>query len=114
MSKAMDRLRYAIAGCGSVSRNRYFHHIGELAAAGGELAAVCDVVEDRARRPGEKFSVPYFVDVEKMLAEIAFELLVVLTPVQTHFSVALKGLEAGKHVYTQKPVSYTHLRAHET
>ena len=101
----MDRVRFAIVGCGSVSKNRYFNHIADLMQGGGELAAVCDTVEERAQPRSEEFGVPYFTDLDKMLVEGTFELLAVLTPVQTHFSLALKGLEAGKHVYTQKPMT---------
>ena len=55
----MDRVRFAIVGCGSVSKNRYFNHIADLMQGGGELAAVCDTVEERAQPRSEEFGVPY-------------------------------------------------------
>jgi len=105
----MKTVRYAIVGCGSVSWNRYFKqpNYDEVASYGGQLVAVCDSFEDRAHRPAEKFNVPYFLDLDEMLAKVEFELLVNLTNVPSHFATSLKGLQAGRHVYTQKPITVT-------
>jgi predicted dehydrogenase len=104
-----NKVKYAIVGCGSVSWNRYFKegNFQEVAAAGGELAAVCDVDEARARRPAEKFGVPYFTSQDEMQDKIDFDLLVNLTHVPAHFEASLKGLRGNRHVYTQKPMTVT-------
>ncbi len=101
----MDKVRFAIVGCGSVSGNRYFPNIPGLARA--ELAAVCDAVEARSGARGEEFGVPHFTDLDEMLGKADFDLLVNLTPVPNHFRLSLKALQAGKHVYTQKPMTVT-------
>ena len=101
----MDKVRFAIVGCGSVSGNRYFPNLPRIARA--ELAAVCDAVEERAGARGREFGVPHFTDVDRLLAEAEFDLLVNLTNVQNHFAVSLKALKAGRHVYTQKPMTVT-------
>ena len=103
----MDEVAFAIVGCGSVSDNRYFPNLDELAACGGRLAGVCDGVAERAAAKGEKFSVPHFTDLAEMLAAAEFDLLVNLTSVPNHFAVSLAALQAGKHVYTQKPMTVT-------
>jgi predicted dehydrogenase len=105
----MDKVTYAVVGCGSVSWNRYFKEGNwqVVADAGGELVAVCDTVEARAKRPAEKFDVPYYLDLDEMLAKQDFDLLVNLTNVPTHYPLSLKGLQAGRHVYTQKPMTVT-------
>jgi len=101
----MDKVKYAIVGCGSVSGNRYFPHLSALTK--GQLTAVCDAVEERARRRAEEFGVPYYTDLDEMLVKADFDLLVNLTNVQNHFPLNLKALQAGKHVYTQKPMTVT-------
>ncbi len=101
----MEKVKYAIVGCGSVSWNRYFTRIDQITR--GQLVAVCDAFEDRAKRPADMHQVPYFLDLDQMLAEADFDLLVNLTNDQRHFEVILKGLRAGKHVYTQKPMTTT-------
>ena len=103
----MKKVKYAIVGCGSVSWNRYFKDVNfqQVAASGGELVAVCDAFEDRAKRPAEKYGVPYFLNLDEMLEKVDFDLLVNLTNVPSHFENSLKGLQAGKHVYSQKPLT---------
>lgn len=72
---AESKVRYAIVGCGSVSGNRYFKRYDAVAAAGGQLVAVCDTYEERARPRAEQFNVPYYLDLDEMLAEEEFDLL---------------------------------------
>jgi predicted dehydrogenase len=105
----MDKVNYAIVGCGSVSWNRYFKdgNWEAVEEAGGNLVAVCDTDEDRARRPAMKFDIPYYLDLDEMLERQDFDLLVNLTHVPAHFALSLKGLQAGRHVYTQKPMTVT-------
>ena len=49
--------------------------------------------------------VPVFQTVESMLAGCEFDLGVVTTPTPTHVEIALKLVEAGRHVLVEKPVS---------
>jgi len=101
----MDKVKYAIVGCGSVSWNRYFTRISDIQR--GQLVAVCDANAERLKRPMDMHHVPGFTDLDEMLAKVDFDLLVNLTNDQMHYSLNLKGLQAGKHVYTQKPMTVT-------
>ena len=101
----MEKVTFAIVGCGSVSGNRYFPRLADLKL--GQLTAVCDGVAERAQRRGEEFGVPWFISFDDLLDRGDFDLLVNLTGVQQHFPLNLKALQAGKHVYTQKPMTTT-------
>lgn len=101
----MDKVKFAIVGCGSVSGNRYFPNIRELGR--GVLTAVCDAEEERAKHRAEEFSVPYYTDFDELLAKGDFDLLVNLTNIPAHFPLNLRALQAGKHIYTQKPMTVT-------
>jgi predicted dehydrogenase len=71
-----------------------------------ELVAVCDVDPERARAAAERFGAGrHFNSVEDLLSTADFDLLVNTTPIPDHFAVTLAGLRAGKHVYTQKPMT---------
>jgi len=59
-------VRVALIGCGRIS-GTHFDAIRNL--DGVELAAVCDVVEQRAREAGEQNDVPWFTSYPKMLAD---------------------------------------------
>ncbi|GAG91753.1 unnamed protein product, partial [marine sediment metagenome] len=101
----MDKVKYSIIGCGSVSGNRYFPNVGAMTK--GQLVAVCDNVEARARHRAEEFGVPYYTKLDDLLTKVDFHLLVNLTNIQNHFSISLEALKNGKHVYTQKPMTVT-------
>lgn len=101
----MEKVTYAIIGCGSVSWNRYFTRINDITR--GQLVAICDSNPERLKRPLTMYDVPAFTSIDEMLAKADFDLLVNLTNDQAHYALSLKALQAGKHVYTQKPMTGT-------
>ena len=79
-----------------------------------ELAGLCELDAGRAgafaqRHPG----LDVWHDLDVMLSDPSVEAVVVATPPQTHYSIALKALEAGKHVLVEKPLSTTVAHAAE-
>jgi predicted dehydrogenase len=92
-------IRVAHAGVGGWGRN-VARVVGELA----ELAWVCDVDGDRrdeyARRYPEARATGSFAET---LADETVEAVTIATPVPTHYSLAKQALEAGKHVFVEKP-----------
>src|SRR5659263_263408 len=51
---------------------------------------------------------------DALLSDDAVDAVYVPLPNGLHHPWTLRALQAGKHVLCEKPVSYTHLRAHET
>jgi predicted dehydrogenase len=99
-----DRLRLAILGPGDVAQRDYlpeFHRIADRA----EIVAICGRTESRARVVAEQHGAPWFTDEARMLEEARIDALVNLTPIQTHFETTLMALEAGVHVYSEKPLA---------
>ncbi len=72
--------------------------------SGCRLIAVADLKEDRAKRSGEEFDVPYGSDFREWLDNDAVDVVYVVTETGNHAAVALQALEAGKHVLTTKPM----------
>jgi predicted dehydrogenase len=75
------------------------------------MAWACDLKEEliakaRAHHP----SVRYTTDMQEVLADPSLELVLIATPTQTHVPLATRALEAGKHVFVEKPLAPT---AHE-
>src|SRR4051794_28397172 len=90
---AERNFRIALAGCGRISKN----HFDAIAQVDGlELAAVCDVEADRARRAGEQWNVPYFTSFEKMLAAADADVVTIATPSGLHAEQGILAAEAGK------------------
>jgi predicted dehydrogenase len=100
-----DRLKLALLGPGDVAQRDYlpeFHRIADRA----ELVAVCGKGEARAREVAARYGVPaWYTDFSQMLTEAEIDAVVNLTPIQAHAETTLAALEAGKHVYCEKPVA---------
>ena len=101
----MRTVNVGVVGCGVVAQQVYlpeFHRLHDKAA----LVAVCDRVEERARAAQQRFGVrTYYTDLERFLRESDAEIVVNLTPHKAHMPVSLAALEAGRHVYTEKPLA---------
>jgi predicted dehydrogenase len=73
-----------------------------------ELVSVCDKRPERARAAAEKFGVPHhYPHVDDFLGGAAFDLMVNLTDMQEHGRLNRFGLEAGRHVWSEKPLANT-------
>ncbi len=102
---APRRIRTGVIGCGSVS-NAYLPVLTNSPFV--EVVSVCDIRPERAKRQGERFKVAHaYPDIEAMLAGEPFEFLVDLTNMQVHEKINGLALEAGKHVWSEKPIANT-------
>lgn len=73
----------------------------------GTLSAVCDTDSQRAQEFGKKYSVNHYSSLDNILAQEKFDACFVCTPTSTHFEIAKKMLENGKHVFVEKPLTYS-------
>ena len=97
-------IRVALIGCGRISQT-HFDAIRDV--DGLELAAVCDVVEERARDAGAHNDVPWFTSYSKMLADVDTEAVAICTPSGLHPQHGILAARAGKHVICEKPMAIT-------
>jgi predicted dehydrogenase len=97
------RIRTAVIGCGSVS-GQYLPDLKKCPFV--ELVSVCDIRPERARRRAEEFGIAqHYPNIEAQLAGEPFDFLVVLTDMQEHEKLNRRALEAGKHVWSEKPIA---------
>jgi UDP-N-acetyl-2-amino-2-deoxyglucuronate dehydrogenase len=75
-----------------------------LATEGMRLVAVCDLLEDRRDRAAAEFGVPVYEDYRKMLEQPDIDIVAIYTPAGNRREIALDAFDAGKHVYTTKPM----------
>ncbi|MGD0090748.1 MAG: Gfo/Idh/MocA family oxidoreductase [Planctomycetota bacterium] len=100
---ANEKLNLAAVGCGGYGR--------ELLLAFCERAnivALCDVDDSRAAEMYRKFpEVPKFQDFRRMLDDKAKEIdgVFVATPDHNHAVISAAAIRAGKHVYTERPLT---------
>ena len=72
----------------------------------GVLTAVCDVNEERGKEYGEKYSVNHYNSVDSLLSSEEFDAAFVCTPTSTHSAIASQLIQAKKHVFVEKPLTY--------
>ena len=72
----------------------------------GVLTAVCDADSERSKEYGEKYSVNHYESLDELLNLEEFDGAFVVTPTSTHTEIAKKLLEAKKHVFVEKPMTY--------
>jgi len=105
------KITVGVIGCGSVSE-KYFPHLKQCPYA--ELVSVCDVVFERAQNAAAQYQAPNaYASLEKMLAGAPFELLVNLTNMQNHEGINRTAIEAGKHVWSEKPMANSYAAGKE-
>lgn len=111
----MRKIRAGLIGCGSVSIIGVLPQLSEPDARERlDLAAVCDVVEERAREVARRFEVPdVYTDAAELIARDDLDLVLVITPIPFHHRYTMQALAAGKHVYVQKTMSTTYAEARE-
>jgi predicted dehydrogenase len=98
-----DKIRVGHIGCGSVS-GAYLPVMTKHPNL--EVVSVCDIIPERARKRAEQFKVPnVYPNIDAMLAGAEFDFLVNTTSMPSHYPVNKKGLEAGKHVWSEKPMA---------
>jgi predicted dehydrogenase len=104
---ANDRLRVAGIGVGGKGSSDI-----DQAAALMEVVAVCDIEDARLNAKTKKWpSAKGFVDYRKLFDDASLmtniDAVVVSTPDHHHALASILAMRAGKHVYTQKPLTHT-------
>ena len=94
-----ERLRVGQAGLGYWGRNlaRVFDEVADLT----RLCDASDALREEfaGRYPGARVT----ADFDELLAADDVDAVVIATPVPTHYPLARAALEAGKHVFVEKP-----------
>ncbi len=70
-----------------------------------EIVACADILPERAEAQARAYGVPKACGPEELLADPEVEVVLNLTVPAVHAEVSLAALEAGKHVYTEKPLA---------
>ncbi len=102
-SNGLPALRFGIVGLGYWGPN-LLRVLAELPDA--EVRWICDLDPERLKRFGRRYpAVELTNDVDVLLRDVEVDALVIATPVFTHFDLALRSLQAGKHTFVEKPLA---------
>ncbi|HEX8679827.1 MAG TPA: Gfo/Idh/MocA family oxidoreductase [Chthoniobacterales bacterium] len=98
-------LRVALIGCGKIA-DQHLWAIQRIAEC--QVVAVCDREILMAQQLAERFGIAEtYADAQEMLAQAKPDVVHITTPPQSHFSLGRACLEAGCHVYLEKPFTVT-------
>ena len=99
-----ERLNVAVIGV----HNRGGANLNGVAAAATNVVALCDVDENLAAKPRQRFPrATFHTDWRRVLDQKDVEAVVVSTPDHNHAVITMAALKAGKHVYCEKPLTHT-------
>ena len=101
MNTMSKTLGIGIIGCGNISAS--YLKLAPL-FKGIEMRAVADINMDAARARAREFNVTAQT-VKDLLANPLIDIIVNLTVPDAHYKVSKRILEAGKHVYSEKPLA---------
>jgi predicted dehydrogenase len=98
-----EHINTAVVGLGYWGPNlvRALHDVDEA-----QVSWICDLDENHLERIGRRYpAVARTTDLDEVLADETVDAIAVATPVSTHFPLAKRALEAGKHVFVEKPLA---------
>ena len=99
----MEKVKVAVVGCGGWGYNHaraYYEN---------RLSTLCAVVgrtEERTKARAEQFHVPYYLDVEEMLAHEKPDFVSLCLPALDTFGTTMKVIRAGVPLLVEKPLAY--------
>ena len=104
-------LRVALVGCGRVAK-RHCELLGGGQVPGATLAAVCDIVPEKAEAAGRQWKVPHYTDLHAMMREAreagsAIDAVSILTESGNHARHVLELAPYKKHLIVEKPMALT-------
>ena len=103
-SREGPQLNLGFVGCGTVTARGHLPALRSLPTA--RVVAVSDVDEIRLRQIADRFRVERrYPDPQTLIDDPSVDAVAVCVPAQQHVSIALAVLEAGKHLFVEKPLA---------
>ncbi len=105
---ANNRLRAGIIGCGGLAQGAHIPSLVKMKDSDNvEIVAVCDVYQKRLDQAVAATGAKPFKDYRQMLDEKDVDYVVIVTPEHWHARMTLDAAEAGKHIYCEKPMTWS-------
>ena len=93
-------MRIGIVGCGYV----FDHYMATMKRHPGlEIAGVTDIDQARLDRVCSYYDLPKVADLDTLLSDDSIGIIVTMPSIESHYAVTRAALEAGRHVYSEKP-----------
>lgn len=100
----MKKYKVGIIGCGAICGN-YLGYARNAFADYFTVTRLGDLNVEKAKARAEKYEVPQYGLPEQVYDDPEIDLIINLTVPMAHEEITLRALEAGKHVYSEKPLA---------
>ncbi|MDR2568764.1 MAG: Gfo/Idh/MocA family oxidoreductase [Oscillospiraceae bacterium] len=98
----MGKIKVGLVGCGGVAQWAHIPAFKKFDSV--EVVAVCDIIKERAEDAAKKVKAKHiFTDFNDLVKLEELDMVDICTPNYLHSSIAVKALQAGKHVFCEKP-----------
>ena len=105
----MSKLKVGVIGCGHLGK---FHtKMHTMLEDISELIGVYDLNPDQSKKVADEFNCKQFLNVEDLISSA--DAVVIASATQSHYEVAIKCLNADKHIFIEKPITATVPQAEE-
>ncbi|GEQ04320.1 Gfo/Idh/MocA family protein [Staphylococcus gallinarum] len=108
------KLNIGIIGCGGIANGKHLPSLEKISEA--SLVAFCDIDKAKAQLAAETYGSDdskVYEDYRDLLADKTIDIVHICTPNNTHKSITVDALNAGKHVMCEKPMAKTTDEARE-
>jgi predicted dehydrogenase len=89
-------------GLGSKYAEYLAHHV-----SGAKLMAVCDINSDLVEEYDEPFGAAKYTNYQDLIAAKEVDVIVIVTPTNTHKEVTIESAKTGKPIFCEKPLCLT-------
>ncbi|MDN5277835.1 MAG: hypothetical protein PWR01_1800 [Clostridiales bacterium] len=102
----MRKVGVGVIGCGRIS-DTYLNNLKNMFPFILEVKACADIIPENAENKAKQYGIPKACSVAELLSDPEIEFVLNLTNPWAHYEVNMAALEAGKHVYAEKPLAMT-------
>ncbi|HWQ36790.1 MAG TPA: Gfo/Idh/MocA family oxidoreductase [Blastocatellia bacterium] len=105
---ANNRLRVGIIGCGGLAQGAHIPSLLKMKDSDNvEIVAVCDVYQKRLDQAATTTAAKPFKDYRALLDQKDIDYVAIVTPEHWHAKMTLDAADAGKHIYCEKPMTWS-------
>ncbi len=103
---ANERVNMGVIGCGGMGNAHINALLNMKTTDNISINSVCDVYDNRLNAAGEKTKAKKIKDYKAILDDDEADSVLIATPEHWHHQMVMDAIDAGKHVYVEKPMTH--------
>ncbi len=104
---ANEKMNIGVVGCGSMANTHMNALLKMKQSDNVEIAAVCDVYSNRLDKAKELTGAEAYKNYQEIIENKNIDYVLIATPEHWHYQMTMDAIDAGKHIYVEKPMTHT-------